>query len=116
MDKTNPAVRGCRGAACCAQNHQKIRARQAALLRGLNLQTYTCKKSRIPSAASRPSQIAVTTKSEPRTISPPAKTLGLLVWNLNCCCSGATTPPQSLVLTQLVSNQGCGLGRKPKAI
>jgi RES domain-containing protein len=34
---------------------------------------------RIPFAASRPSNTAVTTKSDPRTISPPANTLGLVV-------------------------------------
>ena len=36
----------------------------------------------MPSAAWRPSQIAVTTRSEPRTMSPPAKIFGLVVWNL----------------------------------
>ncbi len=34
----------------------------------------------MPSAALRPSKIAVTTKSAPQTISPPAKILGLVVW------------------------------------
>jgi hypothetical protein len=38
-----------------------------------------CRK--MPIAASRPSNTAVTTRSEPRTISPPAKILGLVVWN-----------------------------------
>jgi hypothetical protein len=33
----------------------------------------------IPSAASRPSNTAVTTRSDPRTMSPPANTLGLVV-------------------------------------
>ena len=33
----------------------------------------------IPAAASRPSNTAVTTRSEPRTMSPPANTLGLVV-------------------------------------
>ena len=34
----------------------------------------------MPSAAFRPSAIAVTTRSEPRTMSPPANTFSLLVW------------------------------------
>lgn len=40
---------------------------------------YTPSHSKIPSAAIRPSAMAVTTRSEPRTASPPAKTLGLEV-------------------------------------
>ena len=60
--------------------------------------------------------MAVTTKSEPRTMSPPANTFGFLVWNLNGCSSGATTRPDSSIPISLVANQSAGLGRKPKAM
>lgn len=70
----------------------------------------------MPSAAVRPSKIAVTTRSEPRTMSPPAKIFGLLVWCLNCAAAGAMTRPWLSISTWCCSNQGAGLGRKPKAI
>jgi hypothetical protein len=40
---------------------------------------YTSSHSKIPSAANLPSAMAVTTRSEPRTASPPANTLGIEV-------------------------------------
>ena len=47
----------------------------------------------MPSAALRPSAMAVTTRSEPRTISPPAKIFGLLVWKALSLPSGAMMRP-----------------------
>src|SRR3546814_3658305 len=71
----------------------------------------------MPSAASRPSNTAVTTRSEPRTISPPANTFALAVWNL---CLANTSPctltrPSSCSLMVCGSNHDAGLGRKPNA-
>jgi hypothetical protein len=40
----------------------------------------TSRYRRIPFAASRPSNTAVTTRSDPRTMFPPAKIFGLVVW------------------------------------
>lgn len=48
---------------------------------GGHVDHHTPKYFEIPFAASRPSKTAVTTRSEPRTMSPPANTLGLVVWN-----------------------------------
>lgn len=46
----------------------------------------------MPSAALRPSAMAVTTRSEPRTASPPAKIFGLLVWNALALLRGHDAP------------------------
>ena len=67
-------------------------------------------------AASRPSQIAVTTKSDPLTISPPENIFGFDVWNFNSCFSGASTRPALLILILKSLNQSAGLARKPNAI
>ncbi len=55
----------------------------------------TPRYSRMPSAASRPSKTAVTTRSEPRTMSPPANTFGLPVWKA-CSPAVCTRPPSSI--------------------
>ena len=66
-------------------------------------------------AASLPSHIAVTTRSEPLTISPPENIFGLDVWNFSSCFSGAKTNPLLLILMLNSSNQLAGLALKPKA-
>ena len=52
----------------------------------------------MPRAASRPSNTAVTTRSEPRTMSPPANTFGLVVWKALTAPAETRTRPPSWLL------------------
>src|ERR1700722_6950696 len=71
---------------------------------------------RMPCAASRPSNTAVTTRSDPRTMSPPANTLGLVVWNR--CWGAAETRTWPLACSAIccLTNQSGGLGKNPNAM
>ena len=63
----------------------------------------------MPSAAWRPSQMAVTTRSDPRTISPPAKIFGFAVWNAGLVLWRDDTIP--IVTSDATSeNHAAGLG------